>query len=311
MIGAPPIRRTARALAAGAANLSETRFWAYWLLAPSLALVLLVVLYPTLWGIGLSFREMRINRLDLGSGFVGLKHYLAMADDPVFWLSLRNTIVWTAGAATGELALGLAVALLLNRDLPGFRVASVLILLPWFLPKVVAGNMWALMLDPRLGVFNDMLVKIGLLDRYKAWFADPDWALAAALLVEIWNGFPFFALLLLAGLKAIPQDLYEAAEIDGASAWQRFTFVTLPQLQTIIVAAVVLRVISLVNSPEILLILTGGGPGRSTLTLSLHAFLKAHKEFNFGAAAAISVALLVLLMAFSYLYVRLSNVMKD
>jgi multiple sugar transport system permease protein len=293
------------------ADISETRFWAYYLLAPSLVLILAVVLYPTLWGIGLSFREMRLNRLDLGTGFVGLKHYYAMAEDPVFWLSLRNTVIWTFGAVVGELALGLAAALLLNRDLPGARIAAVLILLPWFLPKVVAGHMWALMLDPRLGVINDLLVKAGVLTTYKAWFADPDWALAAALVVEIWNGFPFFALLLLAGLKAIPGDLYEAAAIDGAGAVKKFRFVTLPQLKTIIVASVVLRVISLVNSPDIILILTGGGPGRATQVLSLHAFLKVQKEFNFGAGSAIAVVLFLLLMAFSYLYVRLSNVMKD
>ena len=125
-------------------------------------------------------------------------------------------MVWATGAVLGEVALGLSAALLLNRDLLGFRVASVLILLPWFLPNVVAGHMWALMLDPRLGVINDILVKLGILSGYKAWFADPDTALASALVVEVWHGFPFFALLLLAGLKAIPQDLYEAAAIDGA-----------------------------------------------------------------------------------------------
>ena len=254
---------------------------------------------------------MRLNRLDLGTGFVGLKHYYAMAADPVFWLALQNTVVWTVGAVAGELLLGLGAALLLNKELPGFRAASVLILLPWFLPNVVAGHMWALMLDPRLGVINDMLVKIGVLDTYKAWFADPNTALAAALTVEIWHGFPFFALLLLAGLKAIPQELYEAAAIDGAGPVKQFRFVTLPLLKTIIVASVVLRVISLVNSPDIILILTGGGPGRSTLVLSLHAFLKVNKEFNFGYGSALAVVLFVLLMGFSYLYVRLSNVMKD
>jgi multiple sugar transport system permease protein len=302
--------RPARSRARGLGDVSETRFWAYWLLVPSLVLILAVVLYPTLWGIGLSFCEMRLNRLDLGTGFVGLKHYYAIANDPVFWLSLRNTVVWTAGSVAGELALGLATALLLNRELPGFRVASVLLLLPWFLPNVVAGHMWALMLDPRLGVINDMLVRIGVIDTYKAWFADPDTALAAAMLVEVWHGFPFFALLLLAGLKAIPGDLYEAAAIDGAGAFKQLRFVTLPQLRAIIVAAVVLRVISLVNSPDIILILTGGGPGRSTLVLSLHAFLKVNKEFNFGQGSALAVILFVLLMGFSYLYVRLSNVMR-
>jgi multiple sugar transport system permease protein len=156
-----------------------------------------------------------------------------------------------------------------------------------------------------------LLVKVGVLDSYKAWFADPTTALAAALMVEIWHGFPFFALLLLAGLKGVPKDLYEAAACDGAGAFRQFLHVTLPMLKMIIVATVILRVISLVNSPDILLILTGGGPGRSTQVLSLYAFLKANREFNFGYASALSVVAFVLLMAFSWLYVRLSNVMRD
>ena len=293
------------------AGISETRYWAYALIIPSLLMILAVVLYPTVWGITLSFREMRLNRPDLGTGFVGLKHYIAIYNDPVFWLSLQNTFVWVTSAAIGELALGFLAALLLNRDLPGARAASVLILLPWFLPNVVAGHMWALMLDPRLGVVNDLLVNVGILSSYKAWFADPDAALAAAMLVEVWHGFPFFALLLLAGLRAIPQELYEAAAIDGARAFNTLRYVTLPQLKVIIVAAVILRVISLVNAPDIILILTGGGPGRATQVLSLYAFLKVSKEFNFGYGGALAVLLFLMLMLFSYLYVRFANVMRE
>ena len=292
-------------------RLSESRRWAYYLLLPSLVLILAVVLYPTLWGMVLSVREMRLNRVDLGTGFVGLKHYIALAGDPVFWLSLQNTVIWVAGAASGELLLGLLTALVLNTSLPGFRVLGIMVLLPWFLPNVVAGHMWALMLDPRLGVLNDMLVRAGVLGSYKAWFADPDTAMAAAMVVEVWHGFPFFALLLLAALKGIPSDLYEAAATDGAGLWRQFVHVTLPQLRVVIVATVVLRVISLVNSPDILLILTGGGPGRSTQVLSLYAFLKANKEFNFGYASALSVVMFLLLMVFSYAYVKLSNTMRD
>lgn len=304
-------RRGWRMALAPLERLSEGRAWGYALLVPSLVLVLAVVLYPTLWGMVLSVREMRLNRIDLGTGFVGLRHYADLLDDPIFWLSLKNTVIWVVGAVVGELALGLAAALVLNRDLPGFKLLGVLVLLPWFLPNVVAGHMWALMLDPRLGVINDLLVQAGVLGAYRAWFADPGAALFAVLMVEIWHGFPFFALLMLAGLKAIPADLYEAASIDGARARQKFWFVTLPQLKMIIVATVILRVISLVNSPDILLILTGGGPGRATQVLSLYAFIKANKEFNFGYASAISVVMFVLLMAFAYLYVKLSNTMRE
>ena len=293
------------------ASISDGRAWPWLLLLPSLLLVFAVIIYPTLSGIDLSFRQMRLNRPDLGTGYVGLRHYLALLDDPVFWVSLQNTFIWVVATVALELGLGMLAALALDLDLPGFRAITVIVLLPWFLPIVVAGNIWALMLDPRLGIINAALVGLGVFDSFKAWFADPAWALPAAILVETWHGFPFFALLLLAGLKGISNELYEAAEIDGAGIWHRFLHIQLPGLRMIIVASVVLRAISLMNSPELLLILTGGGPGRSTQVLSLYAFQKAYREFNFGYAGALSVVMLLLLMVCSYVYVRRSNVLRD
>ena len=298
-------------LGARIAAVSDGRAWPWLLLLPSLLLVFAVIIYPTLSGIDLSFRQMRLNRPDLGTGYVGLRHYLALFDDPVFWVSVRNTFIWVVATVALEFVLGMLAALVLDMDLPGFRAFTVIVLLPWFLPIVVAGNIWALMLDSRLGIINAALVGVGVLDSFKAWFADPAWALPAAILVETWHGFPFFALLLLAGLKGIPIELYEAAEVDGARLWHRFRYIQLPGLRMIIVASVVLRAISLMNSPDLLLILTGGGPGHSTQVLSLYAFQKAYREFNFGYAGAISVVILLLLMVSSYFYVRRSNVLKD
>ena len=296
-----------RGFASWAAGLSDLRAWPYVLLLPSLVLVLAVIIYPTLSGVDISFRQMRLNRLNLGTGYVGLQHYAELLDDPVFWLSLWNTAIWVGVTALVELALGMAVALALDRELPGFRVITVIVLLPWFLPLVVAGNIWALMLDPRLGILNAALAGLGVTDGHTAWLADPAWAFPAAILVESWHGFPFFALLLLAGLKGIPGELYEAAAVDGANAWRRFVHIQVPGLRMIIVATMVLRAIGLMNSPDLLLILTGGGPGRSTMVLSLYAFQKAYREFNFGYAGALSVVMFFLLMIFSYVYVRRSN----
>lgn len=292
-------------------ELSETRYWMYLLLLPSALLITGIVLFPTVYGFQLSFTEMRLNR-PMGNGeFVGLKHYARMISDPIFWLSLRNTAVWVTFSIIIEFLVGLAAALALNRNLPGSKVFAVLILVPYFLPNVVAGNMWALMLDSRVGVINDLLVRIGFLDSYKAWFADPNTAMAAAIFIEAWHSFPFFTLLIMAGLKGIPTDLYKAADIDGAGAFSQLRLITLPMLRTIIAAAVILRVIGLVNSPDLLLILTQGGPGRSTQVLSLYAFQNAYKDFNFGYAGALSVVMFVLLMLFAWAYIRLSKVNQD
>jgi multiple sugar transport system permease protein len=289
---------------------SETPYWVYFLLLPSLLLLLLVVAYPTIYGFVISAREMRLTRPSL-NGWVGAKHYVAMMSDRVFWISLKNTAIWVTAAVTIEMTLGFIAAVALNRNLPGTKLFGVLILLPYFLPNVVAGHMWALLLDPRLGVINDILVRIGILSSYKAWFADPNTALAATILVEAWHGFPFFALLFLAGLKGIPEDLYKAAAVDGAGSFTKFRLITVPMLKTVITAAVILRVISLVNSPDLLLVLTGGGPGNATQVLSLYAFQTAYRDFNFGYAGALSAVMFFILMIFATIYIRLSRITKE
>ena len=292
------------------ASLSEQRHWAYLLIAPSLILVLIIVIYPIFSGILLSFQEMRLNRPKL-SGFIGLEHYAELLQDPVFLKASLNTLWWVVGGISSQFTLGMITALALNRKLRGMQVARTLVLIPWFLPSVVAGNMWVLLLDSRLGVLNDIMVKLGVLQGYKAWFADPNTAFPAALLVALWQGFPFFALLLLAGLQGIPEDLYEAASVDGATRWRQFLHITLPLLRPIIVAVVVLRVIGMVNSPDLIVILTDGGPGHATQLLSSYAFQTAYQRFDFGYAGTLSVVMLIILMTFSVIYIRVSGITKE
>ena len=293
-------------------ELSESRYWAYLLLLPSLLLVVAVIVYPVFYGVYLSFQQFNLLRAGLGMKFVGLQQYTELFADDDFWVIIKNTFVWVFGGAFSQFFLGLVVALALNRkNLKGGPLARVLLLLPWVIPSVVAGHMWALLLDSRLGVINDILVKLGILTSYRAWFADPATAMPAVLLVDMWRGTPFFTLLLYAGLQSIPEELYEAAEVDGASGWAKFRAITIPMLTPVIVAAVILRVIGLVNSPDLMIVLTNGGPGLATFTLSLYAFQIAYENFNFGAAAAVSVIMLLILMVFTTLYLKFSGVTKN
>ena len=292
-------------------DLSESRRWAYYLLLPSLLLVSAVALYPVASGVWLSFQRYNLLRAPVPS-FIGLAQYADLSTDSVFWTAVRNTIVWVTVGAGSQFLLGLITALALNR--PRLRAIGVLrvgLLLPWLMPTVVAGHMWSLLLDSRLGVVNDLLVHLGLVHGYVAWFAQAETALGAVLVVDLWKNFPFFTLLLLAGLQGVPDELYEAAEVDGADAWYRFWRITLPLLTPVIVAAVILRVIGLVNAPDLMIILTHGGPGLATHVLSLLAFNDAYTGFDFGAAAAVATVMLVILMVFASAYVRVSGVTRE
>jgi len=172
-------------------NLSESRFWAYFLVLPSFVLVSAVILYPIVSGILLSFRQMRLNRPTLGTGYIGLEHYSTLLQDAVFKQAVINTVVWVGVGVASQFLLGLLTALALSRPMRGMRLARVFVLIPWILPTVVAGNIWALMLDARLGVINDILLRLGIIPDYKAWFATPEVAFPAVLLVALWQGFPF------------------------------------------------------------------------------------------------------------------------
>lgn len=288
-------------------NISESRRWAYYLIIPSLLMISLVVIYPVISGILLSFQEKQLIRPHRDA-FVGLDHYVELfTDDDEFWVAVKNTGIWVVFGTLSQFALGLCTALALNKSGRMVKVVGVLVLLPWVMPSVVAANIWALLLDSRLGVINDLLVNMGVLTEYMAWFANKQTAMASALVVALWRGFPFFTLLLLAGLQGIPDDYYEAASVDGASRWDKFWFITIPMLRSIIIATVILRVIGLINSPDILLILTGGGPGESTQVLSLYAFQTAYLDFDFGYAGALSVVMFAILMIFTVLYIRVSG----
>jgi multiple sugar transport system permease protein len=285
--------------------------WPYLLILPSLLLMAAVVIYPIASGVLLSFRDVHLNRPELGQPFVGLRHYLDFLTDPVAWTAIRNTLVYVVVGNVAQFVIGLGAALVLDMRFRGVWLARLLVALPLFLPSIVVAYMWGLLLDFRVGVINDAAVKLGVLHAPLPFLADPSTALASVMVVELWRQVPWYALFLLAGLQAIPHELYEASAVDGAGPWSRFRHITLPMLKPVIIATTVLQAISLANNPDLLVILTGGGPGNTTQVLSLYAFNLAYREFNFGYAATVAVIIFMALLSFTLVYVRASGTFKD
>jgi multiple sugar transport system permease protein len=284
---------------------ADVRLTPYAFLLPAVAITTLVVLLPAARTFWMSFTDLILYRPD-AQRFVGLGNFVKALSDEVFWISLRQSILWVSLAVGLQFALGFATALLLNQSFWWRSAARALIVIPWALPSVIIGLMWTWMLDFNLGVLNDMLLRLGLIAKPVAWLAEPDLAFYCVVLTLVWQGFPFFAVTVLAGLQSIPADQLEAADIDGATRWQRFRFIIVPGLADIIMTALLLRIIWVANSLDIILLMTGGGPGYATHTLPLYAFQKAYSSMEYGYGAALAMILTALLMAIVAVYVRRS-----
>ncbi len=270
--------------------------WLY--LGPALALIGLVILVPLAIGIGYSFREFNLLRPGAAE-WVGLENYRDTWGDAKFWRALRNTLLWTASSLALQFALGLGLALLLSTPFHGKRVVQALVFLPWAVPTFLTGLTFSWLLNPVIGPIPHWLFALGVLEEPYNILGNPDTALWGPILANVWYGVPFFAITLLAALSSIPGELYEAAEIDGASAWQSFTKITLPFLAPMIVITVMLRAIWIANFADLIWVMTGGGPASSTEILSSYIFTTAFRRLDFGHASAIAVALLILLMAYA------------
>lgn len=272
----------------------------YLLLAPTVAVLLALSIYPLIYSIRVS--------LQTGSGaraVWSLGNFIRLASDRFFLDALGHTLVYALVALTFEFLLGLGLAVLLNEKLRGRNFFRALLLVPMMLPPVVVGVVWRLMLNPNFGAVNGTLKGAGVDTTALTWTASPKLALASVIMVDIWQWTPFMFLVLLAGLQAIPQEPYEAALIDGSSRWQTFRHITLPLLRPAILIALLLRTMDLLRVFDQIFILTEGGPGFATETISLYIYRTAFRFSDFGYAAAMSFVLLLLTNIISMLYIRL------
>jgi len=280
-------------------------------LAPTAILVGGLVLVPIARSILTSTTERHGSK----SVFVGLDNYIALIGDEQFRTGVLNSFVFTAYAEVFKVVLGLSAALLLHHRRRGRAVLAGLLLLPWVVPTVVTAFSWRSLLDPIFGSVNTLLTESGigpllasvhLVDSWPAgWLSDPELAMPSVILVNVWKGIPFFTIAFLAGLKAIPADLYEAATIDGASSWQRFLHVTLPGLRHVITVTVTLSSIWTFNNFDLIWLLTQGGPGDATAPYVLVAYSKAILQLQFGAGAAVTLVMLPIIGGLVFVLVRL------
>ena len=280
------------------------RLTPYGYLFPTVLLIVVLMVVPIIMVIGYSFRDNVIVQPE--SEFAGLANYAKVLSDPDFLAALKNTAIFITVSMVAHLVLGLAFAMMLNTKLLSgvtkalFRIVYIL---PWLFTIAVIAVIWRLLLDPA-GVLNYVLQTLGLVQQGVNWLGDPGTALWVVTFANIWSGYPFFMISLLAGLQGIPGDLYEAADVDGAGPVQRFLHVTLPQLRPVIISMAVLDLIWTSQQFALIWMMTGGGPLNATEMLSTFTYKQAFSEYEFATASAAAVVVLLLTMVLAFFYVR-------
>ncbi|QSQ21732.1 sugar ABC transporter permease [Pyxidicoccus parkwayensis] len=282
----------------GGGSLERERRQAYLLVAPAVLVLVGVALYPILAAVWLS-----LHRFILVFGerrFTGLDNFAFLLSDSRFWSALGNTAYFTLVAVTVELLLAVPLALLLNRAFPGRGLLRASVLVPWAIPTVVSARLWAWMFNPEYGVINRLLPGPDI-----NWLGAPGYALHAAILVDVWKTTPFVALLVLAGLQGIPEDLYKAARVDGASTWRMFRSITLPLLKPALLLALLFRSLDAFRVFDAIYVLTEGGPANTTETLSIYAYKTLMRSGDFGYGSALSVATFLCVVVLAAVWLRL------
>lgn len=275
---------------------------AWVLLAPMLLVMLLLTAWPLLRTIWLSFTDAAL----IGSGetpaWIGLENYLYALSDPDFRASIWRTLYFTLVSVTVEGIIGVLVALLLNQKFIGRNVLRVLVILPWALPTIVNAMMWRLNFNPDYGSINALLSQLGIIDGYRSWLGSPEAALNAVMFADIWKNYPLVTLLVLAALQSIPEDLFEAARLDGASAWRRFRAITFPAIVAPLGVALVLRTIDAFKIFDIIYVMTRGGPVDSTKTLSFFVYQESFSYLRAGSGAAYAILMTLMCALLITLY---------
>ena len=271
----------------------KINIWPYLLVAPALIIVVAIVFVPLVKAVIMSFQSYDLRRPH-EIAFIGLGNYMELFQDPQFWNALWRTLVWVAAGVGFQFVFGFILALLLNQKFRGRGLVRAVSLIPWCPPGVLIGLMWRWIYDGSYGVLNDILSKLHLIDQNIPFLGQQGTAFAAVIVTIIWQGIPFFALMIMAGLQSVSQEMYEAADIDGATWLQKLFRITIPSIKNSLFVTLLLRIIWVANSVDVIYNMTSGGPAYSTQTLSVYIFQQGN-SLNMGYSSAMSIILALLL----------------
>jgi ABC-type sugar transport system permease subunit len=300
-----PIQGARRPKPVGHARERNDRRLGYALVAPVVILLLAITAYPLIYNVWNAFHFDNLSYGGLPHKFVGWANFTAMFESSAWVSALQRTVIFTVVTIVFDMVVGLGLALMMNREFRGRGFLRASILVPWAVPTVVSAVLWKTMFDPSSGFVDYILAAFHPAWGSLAWVNANEWrAWAAIFIADSWKNIPFVAILLLAGLQVIPNDVYEAARIDGASWWQTFTRVTLPMLKPAISVALIFRTLQALLVFDVIYILTNGGPGSSTESLSYLLYNTFIINTDFGLGGAMSIILVLLALAVSFVYVR-------
>ena len=272
----------------------------YLMMAPAIGVLVMFFAYPLFYEVYSSFTNRTVGH---AGEFIGLDNYIYLFEDPRYIKAAVNTLVYVSCVQIGKFILGLGIALLLQQKLFGRGLWRALVLVPYAMPGFVAYMVWKLIYNPDVGALNIFLNQVGLVDTHIAFLSDGHYAMPAVIIATIWRGFPFWTIMFLAALQAVPKELYEAAAIDGGNAWHRFRHISLPGIRPVILIVFMLSTVSTINSFEAVWLTTGGGPADATVILPVFAY-QGLVTFQIGQSAAAALSMMPVIIAFVLLMLR-------
>jgi len=272
-----------------------------WMIVPSLTLIAILMFYPVIQSFVMSFTKQMLYELE--GKWCGLENYIKLLKDPSFWQSFKITLIWTLGTVVLQTILGVGSALLLYKSFSGRGIVRAFTLLPFFTPGVSIYLVWRWMYNDISGIFNHILMTLGITKEPILWLATPRLAIISVILMATWRYFPFVMINVLARLESISKSLFDAAKVDGANSWQIFWNVTLPQIRGVLLIVVFLRAIWMSQKFEEIFVVTGGGPAGSTTSLALLSYEQAFGAMRLGYASAVNVVIFIILIIMATIYI--------